>query len=86
MSVAWSKLPAPSVILATIWSDRSALASAVMTTLYEAVIGLLAAILFGVLSGVAFFRWRLARTDFCSSILPQYESISYCSNRNVNEF
>jgi NitT/TauT family transport system permease protein len=59
LHVSPDKLPAPSVVLATIWSDRSALASAVATTLYEALIGLLAAILFGVLSGIAFFRWRL---------------------------
>jgi NitT/TauT family transport system permease protein len=64
LHVSPDKLPAPSVILATIWSDRAALASAVLTTLYEAVIGLLAAVLFGVLSGIAFYRWRLLERMF----------------------
>lgn len=58
------KLPAPSVILTTIWVDRAALAGAVLTTLGEAVIGLLAGIVFGVLSGIAFSRWRLFERMF----------------------
>jgi len=53
------KLPAPSVVLATIWSGRIALAGAVATTLYEAVLGLGVGIAVGILSGIVFSRFRL---------------------------
>lgn len=53
------KLPALSSVLATMWSGRVALAGAVWTTLYETLLGLLAGIAFGVLSGVIFSSFRL---------------------------
>ncbi len=59
LGVSPDKLPAPSAVLATIWTGRIALAGAVGTTLYEAVLGLLAGITFGTLSGIAFSRFRL---------------------------
>jgi NitT/TauT family transport system permease protein len=62
--VSADKIAAPSVILATIWSNRDSLASAVATTSCEAVTGLLAGILIGVLSGVAFCRWRMLERMF----------------------
>ena len=52
-------LPAPSAILWTIWTGRAALAQAVGTTLYEAVLGLACAVVVGVASGVAFSRFKL---------------------------
>lgn len=54
-----NKLPAPSVILATIWQERAVLSDAVVTTLLEAVLGLLCGTAFGVLSGIAFSRSRI---------------------------
>jgi len=59
LDVSSDKLPAPSVVLAKIWTGRDALAGAVGTTLFEAVLGLIAGIIFGVTSGVAFSRFRL---------------------------
>jgi NitT/TauT family transport system permease protein len=53
------KLPALSSVLATAWTGRTALAEAVGTTLFEALIGLFAGIAFGVLSGIAFSSSRL---------------------------
>lgn len=64
LHVSPDKLPAPSAILATIWTDRAMLAGAVGTTLYETVIGLAGGILFGVVSGIAFSRWRLFERMF----------------------
>jgi NitT/TauT family transport system permease protein len=57
-------LPAPSAILWTIWTGRASLAFAVATTLYEAVLGLACAIVVGVLSGVAFSRFRMLERMF----------------------
>lgn len=59
LGVSPEKLPPPSAVLATIWTGRVALAGATWTTLYEALIGLAAGIAFGVLSGIAFSRFRL---------------------------
>jgi len=53
------KLPSLSVVLATAWSGRVALLDAVLTTVFEALIGLVAGIAFGVLSGIAFSSFRL---------------------------
>lgn len=53
------KLPAPSAVLMTIWVDRALFAEAVITTLNETLLGLGAAILFGIASGIAFSRFRL---------------------------
>lgn len=58
------KVPPPSVILETIWTDRVALADAVLVTIYEALIGLVAGTLFGVASGIAFSRWRMFERMF----------------------
>jgi NitT/TauT family transport system permease protein len=58
------KLPAPSVILATIWAGRTSLAYAVATTFYEAVAGLVCGTAIGVLSGIAFSRSRLLERMF----------------------
>jgi NitT/TauT family transport system permease protein len=58
------KLPAPSTVLATIWSARAVFVQAVATTLYEAVLGLVAGTLFGVASGVVFCRFRLIERMF----------------------
>lgn len=57
-------LPAPSTILWTIWAGREPLAQAVGTTVYEAVLGLLCGICVGVLSGVAFSRFRMLERMF----------------------
>jgi NitT/TauT family transport system permease protein len=64
LAISPDKLPAPSTVLATIWTGRVAFAQAVGTTLYEAVIGLLAGTLFGVVSGVVFARFRLVERMF----------------------
>ena len=53
------KLPALSSVLATAWAGRAAMAEAVWTTLFEALIGLSAGIAFGVLSGIVFSSFRL---------------------------
>ena len=58
------ELRAPSTILMTIWSGRSVLATAVGTTLYEAVLGLVCGTAIGVLSGVVFSRFRLLERMF----------------------
>jgi NitT/TauT family transport system permease protein len=58
------KLPAPSTVLATIWKARVVFAQAVGITLYEAVLGLVAGTLFGVVSGVVFSRFRLVERMF----------------------
>jgi NitT/TauT family transport system permease protein len=57
--ISQDKLPALSSVLAMAWAGRAALAEAVGTTLFEALIGLFAGIVFGVLSGVAFSLSRL---------------------------
>lgn len=57
--VSADKLPSLSSVLATAWSARAALADAVSTTVIEALIGLVAGIAFGVLSGIAFSSSRL---------------------------
>jgi NitT/TauT family transport system permease protein len=62
--VSVDKLPAPSVILDAIWQNRVSLAGAVQTTLLEAIIGLLAGTVFGVLSGIAFSRFRILERMF----------------------
>ena len=64
LEVSPDKLPAPSAILLTIGSGRSALASAVAATLYEAVLGLVGGTVIGVLSGIAFARFRLLERMF----------------------
>ena len=64
LDVSPDKLPAPSTILMTIWSGRSVLATAVGTTLYEAVLGLVCGTAIGVLSGVVFSRFRLLERMF----------------------
>ena len=63
-AVSPDKLPAPSTVLATIWAARTVFAQAVGTTLYEAVLGLVAGTLFGVASGVVFSRFRLIERMF----------------------
>ncbi len=59
LDVSPGKLPPPSTVFAAMWSGRAALAGAVGTTLYEALLGLAVGIVFGVLSGIAFSRFRL---------------------------
>lgn len=56
--------PAPSVIAQAIWSQPGAFVDAVETTLLEAVIGIVAGTVFGVASGVVFFRLRLLERMF----------------------
>lgn len=63
-AVSPDKLPPFSAVLATIWTARVAFAQAVGTTLYEAVLGLVAGTLFGVLSGIVFSRFRLVERMF----------------------
>jgi NitT/TauT family transport system permease protein len=58
------KLPAFSTVLATIWTGRVAFAQSVGATLYEAILGLVAGTLFGVLSGIVFSRFRLIERMF----------------------
>jgi len=64
LDVSPGKLPPPSAVFATMWTGRVALAGAVGTTLYEAVLGLAAGIAFGVLSGIAFSRFRMLERMF----------------------
>jgi NitT/TauT family transport system permease protein len=64
LDVSPDRLPAPSTILMTVWSGRSVLATAVGTTLYEAVLGLVCGTAIGVLSGVVFSRFRLLERMF----------------------
>jgi NitT/TauT family transport system permease protein len=63
-AVSPDKLPPPSAVLATIWAGRDAFAGAVGTTLYEAVLGLAAGTVIGVLSGVVFAQSRLLERMF----------------------
>jgi NitT/TauT family transport system permease protein len=58
------KLPAPTTILATIWSGRITLAAAVGTTLAEALIGLGFGTLVGITSGILLSRFRLLERMF----------------------
>lgn len=62
--VSVDKLPAPSIILQNIWENRVSLAGAVYTTLLEAIIGLVAGTIFGILSGIVFSRFRLLERMF----------------------
>ena len=64
LNVSPDKLPAPTVILLTIWSERTHLMHAVATTLYEAVLGLFLGTIVGVVSGVLFSRFRLLERMF----------------------
>ena len=59
LSVSPDVLPPPSAVLRTIWMGRAAFAQAVATTVFEALLGLVAGIAFGALSGIAFSRFRL---------------------------
>ena len=59
LGVSADKLPAPSAVLMTIWTGRAMFADAVATTLVEAILGLAAGVIFGVISGIAFSRFRL---------------------------
>jgi len=63
-AVAPDKLPAPSTILSTMWAGRVALANAVGVTLYETVLGLAFGTFVGILSGIAFSRFRLLERMF----------------------
>lgn len=63
-AVSSDKLPPPSDILAMLWTDRRLFAAAAMTTLNETLLGLVAGILFGVLSGIAFANSRLLERIF----------------------
>jgi len=58
------KLPAPAAILATIWHGRIAFASAIGTTLAEALIGLAGGTLIGIASGVLLSQVRLLERMF----------------------
>lgn len=53
------KLPRPSAVLETIAGNRMAFAWAVGTTVFEALLGFVAGVAFGVIAGVAFSRYRL---------------------------
>jgi len=64
LGVSADKLPAPTVILEVIWELRVSLAGAVGTTLLEAVIGLIAGTIFGILSGIVFSRSRIIERMF----------------------
>ena len=57
-------LPSPGVIIMALWQQPSAFASAMGTTLIEAVIGIVAGTVIGILSGVAFFRVPLLERMF----------------------
>lgn len=58
------KLPAPSIILATIWRQRATFAAATGTTLEEALLGLVAGTVIGVGSGILLWRFRLLQLMF----------------------
>lgn len=62
--ISYDKLPPLSVVLSTMWAERVPLAGAVWTTLYEAVLGLLAGTFIGIMSGIAFSRFRLLERMF----------------------
>ena len=62
--ISHDKLPPLSLVLSTMWFDRVALAAAVGITLLEAVLGLMAGTFTGVVSGIAFSRFRLLERMF----------------------
>ena len=62
--ISHDKLPPLSIVLSTMWFDRAALAAAVGITLLEAVLGLMAGTFTGVVSGIAFSRFRLLERMF----------------------
>ena len=58
------QLPAPSAIIAAILANPAAFAEAVATTLYEAVLGIIAGTFIGIASGIIFSRFRLLERMF----------------------
>ena len=58
------QLPAPSAIIAAILANPAAFAEAVATTLYEAVLGIIAGTFIGIASGIVFSRFRLLERMF----------------------
>jgi NitT/TauT family transport system permease protein len=64
LAISPDKLPPPSTIVTTIVDDRTHLLQAVVVTLYETLIGLGCGTAVGVLSGVAFSRFRLLERMF----------------------
>ena len=62
--ISHDKLPPLSLVLSAMWFDRVALAAAVGITLLEAVLGLMAGTFTGVISGIAFSRFRLLERMF----------------------
>jgi NitT/TauT family transport system permease protein len=64
LDVSTDKLPPPSIIIEAIWEYRTFLVGAVGTTLTEAIIGLIAGTIFGVLSGIVFSRSRIMERMF----------------------
>jgi NitT/TauT family transport system permease protein len=59
LQISPDRLPSLSSVMVTAWAGRIALADAVWTTLMEALLGLFAGIVFGLLSGIAFSCFRL---------------------------